>query len=726
MGNSLKIALFYLLIGVIWIYFSDRAILYIFTGVSNDTLTIIQNIKGFFYIGFTACILYFTLSYFFRKISSTSEEYLRLFHANPNPMWVYDTKSLKFLAVNEAAIYHYGYSREDFLSMTILDIRPKQEATRVRESLASSPQGFYTTGTWTHITKYGDQINVKIYSHKLRFKNCDAEIIMSLDVTAQMRFEKEILELNRVLESRVQERTRQLQENLEEIQTMNEELAAINEEISSTNESLARANETIEAQKEIIEIQNRERLEDFAESIPDAFFVIDYNYRILRTNKALETLVGTPSDELINENIFDVFPRFKENDFRLIVENAFLHRQSQGFEYFSDRYQTHFRIRLYPAREGLIVYACNINDEVRQSQEVMLAKKNLEALINNTNDMIWSVDKNHLIISANRKFIEYAFATTGNLTSTGEPVPDGLFGEVYQVKLKEFYQRVLSGEHFIVELALDENADQKFFEIHFNPIVSDKGQTIGAGCFAFDITARKRAEEDRARLIDQLTTQNKNLEEFSYVISHNLRSPVASIKGLVNLIRNDKTPQPQLIDMLSKSADRLDEVIIDLNSVLETKSTVTENYELILFEDVVRNCQEILKAEIDKSNVSIITDFKSLPFIQTSKPYITSIIQNLMANAIKYRKDDEPLEIQLKSFRTDHKYCLTIRDNGLGIDLDQHKEKLFKLYKRFHTHVEGKGVGLYLVKTQVEAMNGSVSVSSKVGEGTEFTISLPA
>lgn len=115
----------------------------------------------------------------------------------------------------------------------------------------------------------------------------------------------------------------------------------------------------------------------------------------------------------------------------------------------------------------------------------------------------------------------------------------------------------------------------------------------------------------------------------------------------------------------------------------------------------------------------------SIPQVHANEPYLESIIYNLLSNAIKYRAENRMLEIKISSFRDGSKIVLEIADNGIGIDLQKFGEKLFGLYKRFHDHVGGKGLGLYMVKTQVEALEGSVSVESRIGKGTKFTIALP-
>lgn len=130
--------------------------------------------------------------------------------------------------------------------------------------------------------------------------------------------------------------------------------------------------------------------------------------------------------------------------------------------------------------------------------------------------------------------------------------------------------------------------------------------------------------------------------------------------------------------------------------------------------------------QIQHSEARFIYDFSAYPVIYSVKSYIHNLLYNLISNAIKYKKHSLAPEIYLSSYKVDdHKFCIECRDNGIGLDLERHKGKLFGFYKRFHTHVEGKGIGLHIVKKQIELLNGQIEVTSAIDEGTTFKILLP-
>lgn len=226
----------------------------------------------------------------------------------------------------------------------------------------------------------------------------------------------------------------------------------------------------------------------------------------------------------------------------------------------------------------------------------------------------------------------------------------------------------------------------------------------------------------------ELVKQNNQLEQFSYIIAHNLRGGVARILGLSNLIKGkpfDPVNDQQVIDLIQSSVKELDTTIYDLNDILEIKKGIHNSYEEINFSERFIKIKSILQDKIKESNATIIEDFREAPSWYAVPSYVESILYNLISNGIKYRSPNRPPVIKLKSSTEDSHLILTVQDNGIGMDLTKLKEKVFTLYQRFHHHVEGKGLGLFLVKTQVEALNGTIEITSLVNEGTNFKIRIP-
>jgi PAS domain S-box-containing protein len=240
-----------------------------------------------------------------------------------------------------------------------------------------------------------------------------------------------------------------------------------------------------------------------------------------------------------------------------------------------------------------------------------------------------------------------------------------------------------------------------------------------------DISERMEADIQREKMTLDITQRNKNLEQFTYIVSHNLRAPVANILGISNLLEIpdlEEDYKQQALLGITSSARRLDEVIADLNTILQEQQKITEYKQEVEFQDLVDDVRCGVEEMISVHGIMIKTNFEAITHILTIKSYLYSVFYNLITNSIKYRQRDAPLQIEIISFRDGDRTGLLFRDNGIGINLKEQGDKVFGLYKRFHPGTEGKGMGLFMVRTQVESLGGTIGIKSEVNEGTEFTI----
>lgn len=241
-----------------------------------------------------------------------------------------------------------------------------------------------------------------------------------------------------------------------------------------------------------------------------------------------------------------------------------------------------------------------------------------------------------------------------------------------------------------------------------------------------DISNEKEREKEREQLISELTQNNKDLKQFSYITSHNLRAPLSNLTGLLNLIEDipiENEELKELIDGFSKSTGLLNETISDLVKVIIIKDSPSIQKEEVVIRDVFENVFNQLTFVIGIQKPILKLSFESAKTLVINKTYLESILLNLMTNSLKYRDDKRQLKISISSRVEDNMTVIEFTDNGIGIDLERNREKVFGLYQRFHNHTDSKGLGLYLVKSQVEAMGGKISVESEVGKGTTFRLS---
>jgi light-regulated signal transduction histidine kinase (bacteriophytochrome) len=238
-----------------------------------------------------------------------------------------------------------------------------------------------------------------------------------------------------------------------------------------------------------------------------------------------------------------------------------------------------------------------------------------------------------------------------------------------------------------------------------------------------------QAADEKAKIISELLRRNKELEQFTYIISHHLRSPVANIMGLAQALTEDNYPEAlrkEFLTQLNLSVLKMDDVIRDINKSLQIKNNINELKEVVCFTDVVKDIKTSIAHFIEMHKVIIETDFDEVDKFMTVKSYVYSLLNTLISNSIKYRQPGLLPVISLKSLRINDGIQLIISDNGLGINLDKNSNSIFGLYKRFHPHIEGKGIGLFLAKTEIEKLGGAIEIKSKVNYGTTFKIFLPS
>ncbi|MFN3942466.1 MAG: PAS domain S-box protein [Flavobacterium sp.] len=240
-----------------------------------------------------------------------------------------------------------------------------------------------------------------------------------------------------------------------------------------------------------------------------------------------------------------------------------------------------------------------------------------------------------------------------------------------------------------------------------------------------DITEKKLAELEKSRIMQDLLQRNRDLEQFSYIVSHNLRAPVSNILGInhflqeENLTDDDKS---QWITALNQSVISMDTVIKDLNQILQIKRDVSETKQKVRFSNLLEDVKSSFSTLIREEHIEITSDFSAINEMHCIKSYLYSIFYNLISNSIKYRQPNIETIIEVKSHLVNNQILLTFSDNGLGIDLKGKGAQVFGLYKRFHHHIDGKGVGLYMVKTQVETLGGKISIDSEVNVGTTIKV----
>lgn len=260
---------------------------------------------------------------------------------------------------------------------------------------------------------------------------------------------------------------------------------------------------------------------------------------------------------------------------------------------------------------------------------------------------------------------------------------------------------------------------------------NEHGEPIVMFGSAQDITESKQLEIDLNNSIKIAEEQNKRLLNFSYIVSHNLRMHTVNIQSLLELIEETEGEEEkqEIIGLLTTASNLLSETMLHLNEVVNIQNPLlleSSKQNLHLY---IRNVIYILDTQIKKKNAVIHSLVAEDIEINYNPAYLDSILLNLISNALKYSSSDRQpvITIDCKSLQAKgegHQWELSIRDNGLGIDLQKNGHKLFGMYKTFHGNADAKGIGLFITKNQIESMGGTISVESTPNVGTTFIIKI--
>lgn len=239
-----------------------------------------------------------------------------------------------------------------------------------------------------------------------------------------------------------------------------------------------------------------------------------------------------------------------------------------------------------------------------------------------------------------------------------------------------------------------------------------------------DISERKKAAIDQEITMDIISDQNKRLVNFAHIVSHNLRSHAGNFQMMFNLLKTeeDQEEKDMIIGLLEHNANNLSDTIHNLNEVVDIQLQLNQKTKSLNLNDQIWRILESIKGISEKHKAEFILNVDPQIRIEYNPAYLESILLNFLTNAIKYSHPDRIPEITISACTYPNETILEIKDNGLGIDLKLHGEKLFGMYKTFHEHADARGIGLFITKNQIESMGGKIEVESEVGTGTTFKI----
>lgn len=369
------------------------------------------------------------------------------------------------------------------------------------------------------------------------------------------------------------------------------------------------------------------------------------------------------------------------------------------------------------------------DQEQKQTQNQLIkSKADLRTILDNTEIGYILIDSNLNIASFNERAVSMTRYHFQKPLIEGSNALD-YFSAERRTGIADIMKRALRGERIEYEISYPQpDGSFKWFNLLYTGITDINGNSLGLIMSITDINESKLAAMERDRITNDLIRRNKALEQFTYIVSHHLRAPVASILGLAYLFRDvamSDTEAEEIHKALADATRNLDDIVRDLNEILQVTQHKSEQETEVSLQQLVDSISAGIIPIINKEDVKIEYNFTEIDTIYAVESQLYSIFYNLIINSIKFRRPGVPPLISITSRKDNNHIFLQFSDNGSGIDLARHSADLFGLYSHFNHTAEGRGMGLFMVKTQVDMLNGHISVKSEPDKGTSFLISLP-
>lgn len=661
---------------------------------------------------------------FIETLKASGNQYKSLFESNPHPMWIYDIQTLKFLDVNNSAINHYGYSREEFLKMTIKDIRPKEDVAELLEDLQKRTHKFSFSKVYRHIKKNGNIIFVEISSHPIEYFGKKAELILSYDVTERIKSTEQILKLSQAVEQ-------------------SSAMILITDKFGK------------------IEYVNKKFTDVTGYTLSD---VIDRSPKFLKYNSGASS----------KENIWEYLLRGES------WKGEFVNKKLNGEKYFvsaliSPIFDKNSNIISYLAIEEDITLIKSQQKKIERFQklisgfgnavEKLLTVEDFEQSIIETLEILskaFEADRGYIFENSFNKITGdllmnqiYEWVDEGVEPQINNPMLQGLSYKSVGIDVSDFEKgKILN--LIVRELEGDARIVLEMQGIKSLVLIPISVNSSFWGYIGFDNCREEMKWDDNAkeimkaisisigRAIERELTKNELISakneaqkadklktEFLAQISHEIRSPLNIILNYSSLLKEyfDDKDDPDVLEMFNGIANSGNRIIRTIDLILNLAELQTGSYDFIpkeldLFEDILQLLIVEYKNNAKKKNIELNYSLNTKDAKVIVDEYsITQVFANLLDNAIKYT---EKGEINVRIFKNDDKkLSVEIEDTGIGIS-EEYLPNLFKPFRQeeqgYSRKYEGNGLGLSLVKKYCELNNAEIQVKSKKGKGTKFTV----
>lgn len=533
-NSSIKIVLSYALIGFCWIYFGSELMEYLFEANIISNKHWLEVAKGSAFVIISALLLYKLINYYYKSLEESEEQYKNMFEKTPNPMWVYDMENHSFLKVNRATALRYGYSEKEFMHMTLADICPPEEANRLQEFLTHrNEKELQSKGIWKNTLKDGSTINVNLISHTIIYNGRLSKLVLALDLSEKEQYEQQ-LERQQIV------------------------LQAINIELKEN------INQLKLSQNKLYNTQEIAKIAGWHYNLTENIFDFDLEFfKLTKIPISHKKLSLQHLEPFIHPEDFFILTDFINAFYTGAKEKECVVRIKDADDWLFMRFEAFLSSGEAEAASYLEGFTQNI-DEVAK---VNLQNKRLDDIINRIKTLILITNPQGEIEWTNSSFYEIT-GYSPKETIGKKPWEVISVPESSQKKIMEIKRAIENIEDFNIEIEnISKQGKYFWLQIDGSPIYDSNGNYAGYIAIENEITERKQKEA-------KIREQNKLLDKAAWINSHQVRKPLASILGLIDLMDSPESEQDlaEYLHLLRICSNELDEIIkTSINITYEQK-----------------------------------------------------------------------------------------------------------------------------------------------------------
>ncbi len=611
------------------------------------------------------------------KYKNSSRRYGYLFDNNPHPMLVYDLQDLRIIEVNKAALFQYGYSMEEMLNLTLKDLRPASEIPSFMEHLAGPMPDYQRSSGWLHKRKDGSTFNAEIIAHNLPvLSGIKTRLVIIMDITEQV-------EIFRVAKD------------------------------------------------------GERRFNRVFDHSPYATLILDDKLRVNQINASACEILGAEPENSPFYQLMDIVAQDSLDDIISEIDKLSQNKPVLGEANFLRLNGDIFRVQYHAVsfqEYGKLKYYFSFNDidEKHKMQLTLEESERINAtLVSNLPGMAYRCrdDESWTMLFISMGVEKLTGYKPSELIHNNHVTFKKIIHEEDREELRSIVTSVLnSGKKYETQYRIKTKTGQiKWVWEQAHGVFDINADLMYIEGFIMDITERVKAEELVNTQVEELRRINEELERFSYTVSHDLRSPLVTIKGFMGLLREDirdgnlQETQESMM-RIENATDKMQQLLEDLLQ-LSRVGRIVNPYERFSMTTVAYEAKELLFGLINEKKCEIKIQ-EDMPLVFADKSRTRELYQNLIENAIKFSKPQEKPQVQVYSTTRDEKTVFCVRDNGIGIP-SEYQERIFGLFNKLDSNSQGTGVGLSLVKHIVENHKGTIWVESEGhNAGTLFCFTL--